>query len=120
MRGVYNPHPGYVDVRFYEFNYAVVRIYNRFIFFVFLCVFLCFLWTHAHIQTPTMNGVPVEEHIRAVVKDLLRTRGIAKTGLVTDLHGSRKIPYKGMKNRLSLQVSAVLVVDEGMRLLIVV
>lgn len=54
-----------------------------------------------------MNGVPVEEHIRAVVKDLLRTRGIAKTGLVTDLHGSRKIPYKGMKNRLSLQVNVV-------------
>lgn len=57
-------------------------------------------------DAPTMNNAPVEDHIRGVIRDLLRTRGIAKTGLVTDMHGSRKIPLKGLKNRLSLQASA--------------
>jgi hypothetical protein len=52
-----------------------------------------------------MNGIKAEDQIRAVVKDLLRTRGITKAGLVPDLHGSRKIPYVGLKNKLSLQVS---------------
>ena len=51
-----------------------------------------------------MNSVPVEEHIRGVVKDLLRTRGIAKTGLVTDIHGTKKIPLNNLKYRLSIQV----------------
>jgi hypothetical protein len=51
-----------------------------------------------------MNSLPVEEHIRGVVKDLLRTRGITKRGLVEDINGSLKIPYKGQKHRLSLQV----------------
>ena len=58
------------------------------------------------LEPPKMNGVPVEEHIRCVVRDLLRTKGITKTGMVKDLHGSRKIPYVGLKNRLSLQASA--------------
>lgn len=57
-------------------------------------------------EVPTMNNAPVEDHIRGVIRDLLRTRGIAKTGLVADMHGSRKIPLKGLKNRLSLQASA--------------
>jgi hypothetical protein len=52
-----------------------------------------------------MNSLPVEEHIRGVVKDLLRTRGITKKGLVEDINGSLKIPYKGQKHRLSLQVN---------------
>jgi len=58
--------------------------------------------------TPTMNGVPVETHVRAVVKDLLRSKGISKgtTGLVQDINGTRKIPFKGEKYRLSLQASA--------------
>jgi hypothetical protein len=54
-----------------------------------------------------MNSLPVEEHIRGVVKDLLRTRGITKKGLVEDINGSLKIPYKGQKHRLSLQVKLV-------------
>jgi len=58
------------------------------------------------LEAPKMNGVPVEDHIRCVVRDLLRTKGITKTGMVKDLHGSRKIPYVGLKNRLSLQASA--------------
>jgi hypothetical protein len=57
-------------------------------------------------EVPHMNGLPVEEHIRCVVRDLLRTKGITKTGLVRDLHGSRKVPYVGLKSRLSLQASA--------------
>ncbi len=57
-------------------------------------------------DVPTLNDIPVESHIRAVVRDLLRTKGIHKTGLVEDLHGSKKIPYKGMANRLSLQACA--------------
>lgn len=57
-------------------------------------------------EVPHMNGLPVEEHIRCVVRDLLRTKGIAKSGLVRDLHGSRKVPYVGLKSRLSLQASA--------------
>lgn len=53
-----------------------------------------------------MNHLPVEEHIRGVVKDLLRTRGITKRGLVADINGTMKIPLKGLKYRLSLQVSS--------------
>lgn len=51
-----------------------------------------------------MSDYPVEDHIRGVVKDLLKSRGIAKTGLIKDINGTRKIPYIGLKNRLSLQV----------------
>ena len=51
-----------------------------------------------------MNSMHVEEHIRGVVKDLLRTRGIAKTGLVTDIHGTKKIPLNILKYRISIQV----------------
>lgn len=51
-----------------------------------------------------MNQQPVEQHIRGVVKDLLRTRGITKRGLVADINGTLKIPYNGQKYRLSLQV----------------
>jgi hypothetical protein len=57
-------------------------------------------------QEPCMNEVPIEEHVRGVVKDLLRTRGIAHRGLETDLNGTRKIPLKGLKYRLSIQASA--------------
>lgn len=53
-----------------------------------------------------MNRLPVEEHIRGVVKDLLRTRGITKRGLVADVNGTLKIPLKGQKYRLSVQASA--------------
>mmetsp|Transcript_1374 Transcript_1374/g.2238 ORF Transcript_1374/g.2238 Transcript_1374/m.2238 type:complete len:473 (-) Transcript_1374:130-1548(-) len=55
---------------------------------------------------PTMNDLPIEDHIRGVVKDLLRTRGIAHRGLETDLNGTKKIPLKGLKYRLSIQASA--------------
>lgn len=60
------------------------------------------------VEQPTMNRLPVEEHIRGVVKDLLRTRGIAKKAstLVPDNQGTLKIPLKGQKYRLSLQASA--------------
>jgi len=51
-----------------------------------------------------MKAMPIEEHVRGVVKDLLRTRGIAHTGMVTDLNGTKKIPLKGLKYRLSIQV----------------
>lgn len=56
-----------------------------------------------------MKNILVEDHVRGVVKDLLRTRGISKTGgLVPDIHGTMKIPYKGLKNRLSIQVGILI------------
>ena len=58
------------------------------------------------LEIPTVDDVPVEDHIRGAVKDLLRTRGITKRGLVLDCNGSKKVPLKLMKNRLSLQASA--------------
>ncbi len=60
-----------------------------------------------YLEAPTVLDVPPDDHIRGVVRDLLRTRGIAKTAssMVTDLNGTLKIPLKGLKNRLSLQVS---------------
>lgn len=42
--------------------------------------------------------------MRGAVKDLLKAKGIKKTGLVKDLNGSLRVPNKGMKHRLSLQV----------------
>lgn len=53
-----------------------------------------------------MEGESVEDHVRGVVKDLLRTRGITKKGLVTDINGTKKIPLKGLKYRISVQASA--------------
>jgi len=54
-----------------------------------------------------MKELPVEDHIRGVVKDLLRTRGIAHHGLETDINGAKQIPWKGLKYRLSLQVGCL-------------
>eukprot|EP01031_Cornospumella_fuschlensis_P026390 gene26390-31888_t len=59
-----------------------------------------------YVQMPTMNALPVEEHIRGVVKDLLRTRGIAKRGLVPDTNNTLRIPLKVLKSRLSIQASS--------------
>ena len=56
------------------------------------------------LEKPTVNEVPVEDYLRGAVKDLLKTKGLTKTGLVRDLNGTLKIPLKGVKNRLSLQV----------------
>ena len=50
----------------------------------------------------------VEDTIRGVVKDLLRTKGITKRGLVTDINGTKKVPLKGLKYRLSIQVIFIL------------
>ena len=56
------------------------------------------------LERPTVNDVPVETYLRGAIKDLLKTKGIKKTGLVRDLNGTLKVPLKGAKNRLSLQV----------------
>lgn len=64
-----------------------------------------------------MNNIPIESHIRGAVRDLLRTRGIAKTGgLVRDICGVKKVPYIGLKNRLSLQVKEVKEDEENQEL----
>ena len=55
---------------------------------------------------PTWRDQPVEEHVRNTIKDLLRTKGIPKTGLVLDMNGTRKVPLRGLKSRLSVQASA--------------
>lgn len=57
------------------------------------------------LDLPTVNDIPVETHLRGAVRDLLKTKGYTKTGLVKDLNGTLKIPMKGLKNRLSLQAS---------------
>jgi len=59
-----------------------------------------------YMEVPTWRERPVEEHVRNTIRDLLRTRGISKTGLVLDINGTRKIPYVGLKSRLSVQASA--------------
>ena len=58
-------------------------------------------------EVPTVNDVPVETYLRGAVKDLLKTKGYTKKGLVRDLNGTLKVPMKGVKNRLSLQVLSV-------------
>lgn len=56
---------------------------------------------------PTAQAIPIEEHLRGVVKDLLRTTGrITHKGLIEDVNGTKKIPYKGLYNKLSIQASA--------------
>ena len=57
-------------------------------------------------DTPTVDDIPVEVHIRGAVKDLLRTKGYRKTQLVPDFNGTMKIPLKTLANKLSLQASA--------------
>jgi len=59
-----------------------------------------------YLEVPTWKEMPVEDHVRGAIRDLLRTRGVPKSGLVPDLHGSRKIPLRGRKNLLSVQASA--------------
>lgn len=55
---------------------------------------------------PTWRDIPVEDHVRKTVRDLLKVRGVSKTGLTVDLNGTRKIPLRGLKSRMSLQASA--------------
>ena len=57
-------------------------------------------------DTPTVEDIPVEVHIRGAVKDLLRTKGYRKTKLEPDFNGTMKIPLKTLVNKLSLQASA--------------
>jgi hypothetical protein len=60
-------------------------------------------------DTPKLDEEPVEDLIRGVVKDLLRTRsltGQSHKSLVTDLRGTRRVPYVGLKNHLSIQATA--------------
>lgn len=68
------------------------------------------------IGVPTVNEVPVESYLRGAVKDLLKTKGLTKSGMVRDLNGTLKIPMKGVKNRLSLQASVPYDVLEKERL----
>jgi hypothetical protein len=55
---------------------------------------------------PTWRDVPVEDHVRASTRDLLRTRGIRKTEMIVDMNGTKKVPLRGLKSRLSIQASA--------------
>ena len=59
-----------------------------------------------YMEVPRWRDTPVEDHVRNNIRDLLRTRGVSKTGLVVDLNGSRKIPLRGLQSRLSIQASA--------------
>lgn len=62
-----------------------------------------------HMETPTMNNIAIEDHVRGFVKDLLRTRTLsskARSLLQPDLRGSHKIPLKGLQNHLSIQATS--------------
>lgn len=61
-----------------------------------------------YMHEPTAQAVPIEDHLRGIVKDLLRSTGRTahRGGLITDVNGTKKIPYKGMLNKLSIQASA--------------
>jgi hypothetical protein len=54
----------------------------------------------------SVAGVPVEEHIQTGVMQKLREKGIQKKGLVVDSNGSRRIPVKPAKSRLSIQATS--------------
>lgn len=54
---------------------------------------------------PTAMGIPVEEHLRAGVKDLLRTRLTGKVKMTKDLNGTKRIPIRPPPSRLSLQAT---------------
>lgn len=51
-------------------------------------------------HAPTASGIPMEDHIRGAVKDLLRTKGLTKTGLMT---GIKTYPAN---TRISLQATS--------------
>lgn len=57
-------------------------------------------------EQPTAMGLPLEHHLRTGVKNLLRSRGYQKRGLVTDINGSRRIPVRPAQSRLSVQASS--------------
>jgi hypothetical protein len=57
-------------------------------------------------EVPTIQGVPVEEHLANSAKDLLRTRGYTKRGLERDLNGTLRIPLPHAPVRRSVAASA--------------
>ena len=61
-----------------------------------------------YMDVPTVDDIPVEDHIRGAVKDLLKTRGITKSikDCIPDLNGTLVVPLKGLKHKLSMQASA--------------
>lgn len=68
-------------------------------------------------EQPTALGLPIEDHLRAGVSQLLRSRGYTKRGLVSDLGGSRKVPVRPPHSRLSVQAtSRYEVVEEQTRM----
>lgn len=68
-------------------------------------------------EPPTALGLPIEDHLRASVSQLLRSRGYTKRGLVSDLGGSRKVPVRPPHSRLSVQAtSRYEVVEEQARI----
>ncbi|GMI40411.1 hypothetical protein TrCOL_g5927 [Triparma columacea] len=54
---------------------------------------------------PTAMGIPVEEHLRAGVKDLLKTRLTGKVKMTRDLNGTLRIPIRPPTTRRSLQAT---------------
>lgn len=61
-----------------------------------------------YLQMPTMQEVPVEQHLRGVTREFLRTRGYTKgaSTMKYDYNGVLQVPLKGLKHKLSLQASA--------------
>jgi hypothetical protein len=69
---------------------------------------VCSFCSFFELKAPKIKDTPVEDHLRHAIKDLLRTKGVSKVGLpkvlAKDVNGTLKIPYKGLRGRLSLQV----------------
>lgn len=63
---------------------------------------------------PTIDGLPVEQHILIGVRDLLRQKGYTKRGLVPNINGTGRVPCT-FSNHLSVQVrpSPCAVLEEG-------
>ena len=64
------------------------------------------VYNSPYADPPTANGIPIEDHLRAGVKDLLRTRGYTKRGLVPDMAGGKRVPVRPGASRLSIQASS--------------
>lgn len=64
------------------------------------------IYNSPYADPPTANGIPIEDHLRAGVKDLLRTRGYTKRGLVPDMAGGKRVPVRPGASRLSIQASS--------------
>ncbi|KAG5182252.1 hypothetical protein JKP88DRAFT_164883 [Tribonema minus] len=56
-------------------------------------------------ELPTIDGVPIDEHLTRSIRDLLRKRGYQKLALEPDITGVMRMPQAAPGDRRSLQAS---------------